>query len=145
MDAISYLLEEHNKFRRVFTRISEITDKETKISEFDLLCKDLINHETMEQQVWYPALGKHTDLREIIKHLLSEEKSAEKSIQNFKKVRFEFMWKLRFAKLKYDVNHHAKEEEMELFPKVRKLYNKTELDELGAEMRKFKNNLQKTT
>lgn len=138
MDAISYLKNEHSKFRRTLAAISKASQEKTKKTKFNALCKDLIKHETMEEKVWYPVLRKYPELRKIIKHLISEEKSAAKSIKNFKKVSFEFMWDLRFYKFRHDVDHHAKEEEQELFPKVKKLLSKSELNALGVEMRKFK-------
>lgn len=138
MDAITFLKAEHNQFRKTFAHISKLSNITKKKSEFNALCKDLEVHEKMEQKVWYPVLRKNPDLREIITHLLSEEKSAAKTIQKFKKVRFDFMWKLRFSKFKHDIDHHAKEEEKELFPKVRKWLSKTELNTLGIKMRKFK-------
>ncbi|MBA3662286.1 MAG: hemerythrin domain-containing protein [Gammaproteobacteria bacterium] len=141
MDAIKYLRQEHAQFRRVLKEISKLSDKEKQKTKFNKFCSDLIRHETVEEKVFYPVLRKHKELRDIIKHLVSEEKSAAKAIRQFKKVYFEFMWKLRFAKLKHDVDHHAKEEEQELFPKVRKLYSKAELNKLGVLMRKYKSKL----
>lgn len=141
MDAIVFLRQEHSKFRRMLAVISKTSQVKSKKLKFNTFCKDLIKHETMEQKIWYPVLRKHPELRSIIKHLLSEEKSAAKAIKAFNKVSFEFMWDLRFYKFKHDVDHHAKEEEQELFPKVRKILNKSELAALGARMRKFKSQI----
>lgn len=138
MDAILYLREEHSKFRKNLAEISKSKDPVKRKTKFNAFCKDLLRHEIMEQKVWYPALRKNADLRETIQHLVSEEKAASQAMKKFKKVRFEFMWKLRFYKFKRDVDHHAKEEEQGLFPKVRKVLNKTELNALGTKMRKFK-------
>jgi hemerythrin superfamily protein len=141
MDAISYLKQEHKRFRQTLATISKISQEKTKKSKFEAFCQDLTRHETMEQKIWYPVLRKDPELRHIIKHLLSEEKSAAQTIKKFKKVQFEFMWKLRFYKFKHDVSHHAKEEEQELFPKVRKVLSKAQLNALGTAMRKFKTTL----
>lgn len=138
MDAISYLRKEHSKFRRTLTAISKIKNEKVKKRKFDSFCKDLTKHEKMEEKAWYPALKKKKELAEIIKHLVAEEKSAAQAIKKFKKVHFEFMWNLRFRKFKHDVDHHAKEEEQELFPKVRKYFNKAHLNQLGIKMRKTK-------
>jgi hemerythrin superfamily protein len=138
MDAISYLRHEHSKFRRMLAAISKTSQEKSKKTKFKAFCRDLIKHETMEQKIWYPVLRQYPELRETIKHLLSEEKSAAKAIKSFNKVSFDFMWNLRFAKFKHDVDHHAKEEEQELFPKVRKLLDKKTLNTLGTKMRKFK-------
>lgn len=141
MDAILYLRTEHSKFRKTLAAISKIADDKIKKKKFNLFCQDLIRHEKTEEKVFYPVLRKHTELRDILKHLLSEEKSAAKAIQKFKQTHFNIMWKLRFAKFKHDVDHHAKEEEQELFPKVRKIFNKKELNTLGIKMKKFKTKL----
>lgn len=138
MDAIVYLKQEHAKFRQTLTAISKMSQEKNKKTKFDAFCKDLTKHEKMEEKVFYPVLRKFPELRDTIQHLVSEEKSAAEAIKKFSKVHFEFMWKLRFYKFKHDVNHHAKEEEKELFPKVRKLLTKAQLNELGVKMRKFK-------
>lgn len=138
MDAILYLRQEHSKFRRNLAAISKTSNERTKQAKFNALCKDLIRHETMEQKVWYPVLRKNKELNKIIQHLLSEEKSAAEAIKKFQKTGFGLMWKLRYYKFKHDIDHHAKEEEQELFPKVRKYLEKKELSVLGSKMRKFK-------
>lgn len=138
MDAISYLRSEHNRFRRVLKQISTATNITVKKRKFTAFCADLLRHETMEQKAWYPVLRQYPELRKVIAHLLSEEKSAAKAMKKFKATQFDFMWKLRFTKFKHDVDHHAKEEEKELFPKVRKHLSKKELTALGTKLRKFK-------
>lgn len=95
----------------------------------------------MEQKIWYPALRKYSDLKNIIKHLIHEEKNAAAAIKKFKKVTFALIWQLRFYKFKHDVLHHAKEEEQALFPNVRQYLDKKTLNSLGIKMRKFKNKL----
>lgn len=138
MDAIMYLRAQHSKFRKIFKAISETSNAKSKQTKFNALCKDLIKHEKMEQKAWYPILRKNKELNEIIKHLISEEKSAAKIIKKFKQTSFGIIWRLKFMKFKHDVDHHAKEEETELFPKVRQLLTKKELNALGIKMRKFK-------
>lgn len=142
MDAITYLRQEHRDFRKNLQEIGSISDEKKKEKKFNAFCEDLIRHEKMEQKIWYPALRKDIELRKVITHLLAEEKSAAQAIKKFKKTGLGFMWQLRFYKFRYDVNHHAKEEEQELFPKVRKKVSKTELLALGVKMRKFKRTLE---
>lgn len=138
MDAIKYLRSEHSKFRRTFASISKISSVPKKKTKLKALCNDLVRHEKMEQKAWYPVLKRKVELKTIIKHLLSEETAAAKAIKHIQKTKFEIIWKLRFLKLKHDVDHHAKDEENKLFPKVRQMYSKAELNKLGVKMRKFK-------
>lgn len=143
MDAITYLRQEHSRFRKTLAAITKMSDTKAKKNKFNAFCKELTRHETMEQKILYPVLRKDPELRDIIKHLISEEKSAAKAIQKIKKAEFGLIWKLRFYKFKHDVDHHAKDEEKDFFPKVRKYLSKKELLTLGNKMRKFKTGLKK--
>jgi hemerythrin superfamily protein len=141
MDAITYLRKEHSKFRKTLASIDKTTQDTLKLKKFKIFCEDLVKHETMEQKKWYPVLRKKEKLRDVIKHLISEEKSAAQTIKKFNKKEVNLLWKIKFKKFKMDVDHHAKEEEQELFPKVRQLLNKKELNILGIKMKKFKSQL----
>lgn len=141
MDAIVYLKKEHSEFRKTLKEINKISNENTKLRKFNAFANNLTRHEAMEEEIWYPVLRKNKDLRDIIKHLVSEEKSASKAIKSLQKTSYGLIWNLKFMKFKYDVDHHASEEEEELFPEVRKYLTRAELTELGAKMRKFKTNL----
>ena len=54
----------------------KILRQKMKQKKFDAFCSDLINHEKMEEKAWYPVLKKDKELNKVIKHLISEEKSA---------------------------------------------------------------------
>jgi hemerythrin superfamily protein len=138
MDAIAFLRQEHSKVRKMLATISNSPNEKTKIKLFNALCKDLTRHEKTEETLWYPVLRKDKDMRDIIQHLVAEEKSASKAIAKLKATSFGIIWRLKFYKFKHDVDHHAKSEEKELFPKARKFLTKTQLNEIGAKMRKFK-------
>lgn len=138
MDAITYLRHEHSKVRNALAAISKISNEKIRLNKFNALCKDLARHEAMEEKVWYPVLRKDPDMRDIIKHLIAEEKSAAKAISVIKKTEYGVIWRLRFYKFKNDVEHHAKSEEKELFPKARKYLTKAEAMALGTKMQKFK-------
>jgi hemerythrin superfamily protein len=134
MDAISYLRSKHAEFRKTLENISETEEIEQKKRIFDTFCKDLTKHEEIEETIFYPFLRKYSELKEIIDHLIDEEQNAKQAMKKFNETSFDFMWKLRFAKFKYDVDHHATEEEEELFPKVEKLLSQQDLDALGTQM-----------
>jgi hemerythrin superfamily protein len=138
MDAITYLRQEHSKVRKMLATISSTSNAKTKVKLFNALTKDLTRHEHLEETIWYPVLRKDKDMQSIIKHLVSEEKAAAKAIKKIKATSFGIIWRLKFYKFKHDVDHHAKDEEKELFPKARKFLSKTELNALGAKMRKYK-------
>jgi iron-sulfur cluster repair protein YtfE (RIC family) len=139
MNAISFLLKEHDHVRKTFAEIADESHRlETKKNMFQSLGAELIRHETMEQKTWYPKLKENKELALIIQHLVSEEKSAAETIKELDKTKNDEEWAEIFFKLKEDVEHHAAEEESKLFPKVKSFLEEKELEEIGKEMREFK-------
>ncbi|MBA3661977.1 MAG: hemerythrin domain-containing protein [Gammaproteobacteria bacterium] len=139
MNAVDFLIKEHNKIRKAFAEISNKVHRDlTKREMFEALSHELVRHETMEQEVWYPKLKTNEKLRDVIKHLVFEEKTAAKAIKEIKKIKIQEAWEEKFLKLKKDVEHHATEEETKLFPKVERLLNEAELNRIGKELREFK-------
>jgi hemerythrin-like domain-containing protein len=43
-------------------------------------------------------------------------------------------WTAKFAVMKENLEHHIEEEETDMFPKARKVFDQEELDELGERM-----------
>jgi F0F1-type ATP synthase gamma subunit len=141
MNAIDFLIKEHEHVRKTLSEIDDSSHRtETKRKMFKTLCNDLIRHETMEQKVWYPHFKNNTRLNDEVKHLLSEEKTAEKILKKFSDIKTDQEWESQFIKLKGDVEHHADEEEQKLFPEVEKLLNPDDLEKIGIEMYHFKQN-----
>lgn len=137
MNAIDFLIKEHNKVRTMLADINDDSHSfETKKKKFSVLANDLLRHETMENFVWYPHFK--DNLPDTVKHLITEEKHAEKAIKKIEELKTEESWKEHFLQLKRDVEHHAKEEEKELFPVVKKLLSEKELNEIGLKMHEFK-------
>jgi hemerythrin superfamily protein len=138
MNAIEFLIKEHDRVRR---GLSDISDKshhyETKVKMFHQLCQELIRHETMEHKVWYPHF--RNKLNGTVKHLLTEEKNAETAIKQFETIKTQEAWEEKFSKFKKDVAHHAYEEEHQLFPEVKKILSEKDLEQIGKDMREFKN------
>ena len=143
MNAIDFLINEHNKVRTLFADINDSSHKlETKKKIFDTIHDELIRHEEMEQSVWYPQLKSDKRLYDTVKHLISEEKDAKKLMERLSKIKQSEEWEKEVKKLQEDVEHHAREEEKELFPAVSKVMEEAELLRIGKEMRVFKNSYQ---
>lgn len=137
MNAIEFLTEEHNKVRQMLSSIEENKKPHTvKVKLFDILADNLLRHEKMEHQLWYPHF--RDKLPKTVQHLLTDEKGAEKAIKKLEGLDNEQIWDQTFAKFKKDVEQHAQEEEENLFPEVRHILSVTELKKIGKEMRQFK-------
>lgn len=145
MNAIKFLTQEHLKVKTVLEKICDKKHRlEIRKKMFEELCCELIIHEKIEETLpsWYPQLKKIEKLDEIIRHLIKEEKEAEKAMKKFHPSDKKEEFNERFFDFKNDVEHHAAEEEKKLFPEVEKVFSSQELEEIGKEMRKYKKNLQ---
>ncbi len=139
MNAIDFLIKEHEKVRHILAEISDNSHRnQTRMHLFDDLCHDLLRHEEMEHQVWYPHFKNDKRLSDTVQHLVSEENKAEKAIAHFQDIQTQEAWEKQFNKLKHDVEHHAQEEEQNLFPEVRKLLSEEQLEKIGIAMYHFK-------
>ena len=143
MDAIQYLRQEHAAFREALAAISKMSNETMTLKKFKAFTADLSKHETMEQKIWYPVLRKNPEMKELIQHLVDEEKAASRAIKKLLDSSYGIIWRLRFYKFKHDVDHHAKTEEKELFPLARKHLSKQELMALGKKMQAYKASLKK--
>lgn len=137
MNAIDFLIKEHNQVRAMLADISDESHRyETQKKRFDLLATELLRHESMEHAVWYPHFK--NKIPDEVKHLLKEEAYAKHAIEKLQSLKTELAWKEHFLKLQKDVEHHAEEEETKLFPVVRKILSADELETIGLDMHHYK-------
>lgn len=137
MNAIDFLMKEHTRVRTMLKDISDDSHHfATKRKNFNVLAQELLRHETMEHEIWYPHFRDR--LPDTVKHLLTEEKVAEIEIKKLDALKTQEAWEEYFLKFKKDVDHHAQEEKRELFPEVRKLLTASQLEDIGHELYQFK-------
>lgn len=141
MNAIDFLLKEHEHVRKTLAQIYNPSHStETKRKMFKSLGEEIIRHEAMEHQVWYPCFKNDKKIKDEIKQLVAEENLAEKAIKKLENTKLQQEWETRFSKLKRDVEAHASEEEKKLFPEVIKVLTEPELEAIGLKMYQFKHN-----
>lgn len=137
MNAIDFLISEHEQLRQTLMHISKDSiHEETKQKLFDSFCQALIRHEAMEHQVWYPYF--QNQLSNTVKHLLTEERHAERAIRQFDNLKTRQAWEKQFSKFRQEVEQHAKDEEKRLFPEVEKILSESDLEKIGVELYQYK-------
>ncbi len=99
----------------------------------------------MEEQVWYPLFYQYKEVNDLVKHLIEEETKASMTIKEFTEIKDKDAWEDKFKDFKSDVEHHAKDEENKLFPKVKKILDQEELDRIGKVMYDYKQKYNNTT
>jgi hemerythrin superfamily protein len=134
MSAIDLLEGQHREVDALFAALEDATSKEQKAGLFDQLADKLAIHAAIEEHHFYPtvrarrtedilleSLEEHLSIKRVLADLLDTQADDE-------------TFDAKIKVLQEQVEHHVAEEEGELFPKVRKLLDATELDALEQEM-----------
>jgi hemerythrin-like domain-containing protein len=133
MDAIDLLEEQHRDVEDLFEEIEQAEASE-KREIFEEIADQLAIHATIEEKHFYPAANdKSTE--SLLKESLEEHLSVKRLIADLLELDAkDGTFDAKIKVLKEQVEQHVKEEEKELFPKVRKLLDKEMLDALAQEM-----------
>ena len=145
MDALELLHEDHAKVKELFEEAEGTETQKEKERIFEEINSELETHARIEETVFYPAMQKHQELKDMVRESLEEHKQIKallKQIHNLKSDSEKFDSKLQV--LIEDVEHHAEEEEeRKMFSKIRKICSQEELDKLGTQLEAAKNKKQR--
>jgi hemerythrin superfamily protein len=142
MDAITLLKGDHKSVKRLFRQFERTGERGAarRRALVDKIISDLSIHAAIEEQLFYPAARRcvpdaedhvleSLEEHHVVKWVLSELEDLDPTSERFK---------AKVTVLIENVEHHAEEEEEELFPKVRAALGRKALAELGEEMAKAK-------
>lgn len=150
MDAIALLKKDHDTVEALLSELAASTPRAVK-KRTDLLEKiriELKAHTSIEEEIFYPAFkgkGNKSDDAQMYFEAMEEHRAAgdlvlpdllSTAVDSEK-------FSGRAKVLKELVEHHADEEEKEMFPRAKKLLSKAELTALGEQMEKRKAELVK--
>ena len=133
MNAIELLKNQHEEAKALFKKIESAGDEE-KQELFERLADALAVHATIEEKHFYPAT-KNARTEELLQEAVEEHLAVKRLIADLLEMTPEDpQFDAKIAVLKENVEHHVEEEESELFPKVRKMLDMDELEDLGMVM-----------
>ncbi|HEX5019529.1 MAG TPA: hemerythrin domain-containing protein [Candidatus Binatia bacterium] len=145
MDALELLKEDHRKVKDLFEEAEGTEDEKEKRELFDEIQTELETHARIEETVFYPAMEKREELKDMVLESIEEHKQVKtllREMDNLKADSEKFEPKLKV--LMENVEHHAEEEEEgKMFPKVRQIFSQQELESLGQELEAAKNKRQR--
>ena len=140
MDALELLKQDHRKVKELFKQVEGVEGDKQKKKIFNQIKSELETHARIEEDIFYPAVQKYDELRDKVLESVEEHKQIKtllREIDDLVSDSEKFEPKLKV--LQENVEHHAEEEEEgEMFPKVRKLMTKAELEELGEQLKAAK-------
>jgi hemerythrin-like domain-containing protein len=141
MNAIQLLKEDHKKVRGLLAELESTTSRGTKkrAQLLATIATELRVHTKIEEEIFYPALraaGEKNEDEKMYFEALEEHRAAgELVLPDLEKTAPDSeQFSGRAKVLKELVEHHADEEEKEMFPRARKLLSAAELNALGAQM-----------
>jgi hemerythrin superfamily protein len=142
MDAITLLKNDHKVVKRLFRQFEKLGDNAVKSRRevVEKMIEELSIHAAIEEQLFYPAVRKAVPdaedqvLESLEEHHVVKWTLSELEAMSGEEERFE----AKVTVLIESVEHHAQEEEDDLFPEVRKAMGRKALAELGTAMEKAK-------
>jgi hemerythrin superfamily protein len=136
MDALELLKTDHKTVKDLFKKVEASKNAKQQKQLFEEIKMELETHTHIEETVFYPAVAKHDELKDMVLESLEEHKQVKtllREMDNLTEDSEKFEPKLKV--LMENVEHHAEEEEeAKMFPKVRKLMDAGALDQLGQEL-----------
>jgi hemerythrin superfamily protein len=139
-DAISMLKADHEKVRGLLAQLEKSTEKGAKKREqlLSQIAEELTIHTTIEEEIFYPsyrdAVAKKED-RKLYQEALEEHHVVDLVMPEIEETDpASEVFSAKAKVLKEIVEHHAEEEEKEMFPRAKKVMDAEELQELGQRM-----------
>ncbi len=141
MDALELLKQDHQKVKELFKQAQETEDKKQQRQIFKEIKSELETHARIEETIFYPAMEEREELKDMVLESLEEHKQMKTVLREMARLSTSSeRFKPKFKVLKDNVEHHAvEEEEGKMFPKIRKLINPNELEQLGQDLEAAKN------
>ncbi|MEO8778372.1 MAG: hemerythrin domain-containing protein [Rhodanobacter sp.] len=148
MNAIKLLTEDHKVVRKLLEELAATTSraKKKRAELLDEIRIQLKAHTIIEEEIFYPAFksaGKKTDDAKMFFEAMEEHRAAGDlvlpDLLNTEVASDKFSGRAKV--LKELVTHHADEEEKEMFPRAKELFEKERLNELGEQMAERKEQL----
>jgi hypothetical protein len=145
MDALTRLKADHDKVKGMLNKLDETTERAevTRTEGLQALKQELTVHETIEEEILYPALKAFSKTRDIAFEGYEEHHVVDTIMAELERTPFDDeTWAAKFTVMKENLEHHIEEEEGEMFKQARQVMDESDLSELGKRMAARKEELQ---
>lgn len=137
MDAIALLKTDHDKVKRLLSELESTTERgvKTRTELFATIKGELTLHEIVEEEIFYPVLKAHPKAKDIVLEGYEEHHVVDVLMGELESLDVsDEAWGAKALVMKENVEHHIEEEEGEMFKTARQVFDKAELEDLGARM-----------
>jgi hemerythrin superfamily protein len=139
MNAVDLLIQDHQVVRGLFQKFQSAQEAEDDAQMQELgsqIFEELEVHTTIEEEIFYPAVRDGVDdSGEIVDESEQEHHVVDVLIGEMRELTAgSDDWVAKMTVLIENVEHHAEEEEQEMFPDCREQLGEERLDQLGEEL-----------
>jgi hemerythrin superfamily protein len=135
MDALDFLKKQHDLVERLFTKI-EGADEAERIVLLEDLADVMAIHAEIEEQIFYPAV-KAEQTMDLLEHSVEEHLEVKRLLTKLVAMEPEEDLEPDLREVMSSIRDHVQEEENELFPKVRELFDEEQLSKMGDALAKM--------
>jgi hemerythrin-like domain-containing protein len=146
MDAITMLKTDHDKVKDLLSELESTTERgvKTRTELFATIKGELTIHETIEEEIFYPALKEHPKAKDLVLEAYEEHHVVDTVMAELEGLDVsDETWGAKATVMKENVEHHIEEEETEMFKQARQVFDRQELEDLGARMAERKASAQR--
>jgi hemerythrin-like domain-containing protein len=137
LDALKLLKDDHEKVKKLLGELESTTERGVKTRQdlFTKVKRELVVHEAIEEEIFYPALKGHPKTKEITLEAYEEHHVVDMVMAEIEGVAFDDeTWGAKFTVMKENLEHHIEEEEGEMFKQAKQVFDREELERLGESM-----------
>jgi len=141
MDAIFLLKADHDKVKKMLADGEATTERAevTRTELFEKIKAEMLIHERIEEEIFYPALKAHPKAKDIVLEGYEEHHVVDVIMGELEALPVtDETWGAKFVVMKENIEHHIEEEEGEMFKTARQVFEADELASLGARMLELK-------
>jgi 23S rRNA A2030 N6-methylase RlmJ len=133
MDPIKMLKQDHDEVKALFEKLERA--EVTRADGLEQLRQKLDMHETIEEEILYPALKEHAKTKAITLEAYEEHHVVDMVMAELEATPVDDeTWAAKLTVAKENVEHHIEEEEDQMFKQARQVMDETELGALGDRM-----------
>jgi iron-sulfur cluster repair protein YtfE (RIC family) len=137
MNALDLLKEGHETVSGLFKQFETSTSRSDTEQIVERIRSELATHAHLEESIFYPTLEDQNDqdLIELVDESLEEHQEVKDLLKEIEGLTTGGQpLRSKVMELREKVEHHAAEEEAEMFPRVRTVLTAEDLERMGVEI-----------
>ena len=126
-----------SRSRQLLEELATTTERgvKTRSELFATIKGELTLHETVEEEIFYPALKSHPKAKDIVLEGYEEHHVVDVLMGELERMDVsDEMWGAKATVMQENIEHHIEEEEGEMFKTARQVFDRQELEDLGQQM-----------